>query len=367
MPGYYYYFISSPLHFLFAVNMAIQHRDMRNVAVLTSRLEGNVKLMSEVIRRDGQVFCDVLTFEGRPGRSKHQERKRRMQVLRDYLAERPAAKLFTGTDRHVEFQYAMHLARRRDPTVEGIYLDEGTHTYLGARRMHRLQHKYGDLLLKWLYYGTWWKSPVIIGSSAWISTVHAVFPDLVHPMYREKGKTILPVDRQSFSDPAFERITRILMDVTGIDRAAVADVDYVLILTHDTHYEDAWAHIERIMTTLSAHCAPERIAIKAHPRSKLLAQLRQKYPGSVHLDNRVGFELMLPLFNERCVFIGDVTTVLFTIKWFMPDRRVLAIEVAQPSIEHYLEPMQQLFRSVNIRQLSYPEFETELREIAGGG
>jgi len=367
--SYNYYFISSPLHFLLAVNMAIRFGDARNIAVISSRIESNAKLLSEVIRRDGRVFCDVLLLESGPGRgqgSKARQRKKRMKVLRDYLAERPAAKIFTGSDRHVEFQYAMHIARRQDPTVKGIYLDDGLHTYLGSRRMHSFQHKYGDALLKKLYYGSWWKNPVILGTSGWISTVYAVFPELVHPVYQQMNKTVLPFDSGYFDTPDFKHMSRALADVTGIDRSALGEIDFVLLLTHEQHYADTWAHTERMMRMLGARCGPERIAIKAHPRSQLLDELRKRYPGAVHLDNRVGFELLLPFLREDCVFLADISSSLFTVKWLQPTQRAIAIEVPHPTIEHYRGELQALFRKMGIEQLSYEALENELTNESPG-
>ncbi len=368
--GYHYYFISSPLHFLLAVNMAIRHGDARSIAVISSRIESNAKLLGEVISRDGQVFCDVLTLESGPGRgqgSKARQRKKRMKVLRDYLAERPAAKIFTGSDRHVEFQYAMHVARQHEAAVEGIYLDDGLHTYLGSRRMHSFQHKYGDALLKKLYYGSWWKNPVILGTSGWISEVYAVFPQLVHPVYREMGKTVLPFDSRYFETPEFEHMSRALAEVAGIDRTALGEIDFVLLLTHEQHYADTWAHTERMMRILGARCPPERIAIKAHPRSQLLAELRNRYPRAVHLDNRVGFELLLPFLREDCVFLADISSSLFTVKWLQPKQRAIAIEVPHPTIEHYRGELHALFRKMDIEQLSYDALESELSKETPGG
>ena len=369
MPGYCYYFISSPLHFLLAVNMAIRFGDARNIAVISSRIESNARLLSEVIQRDGRVFCDVLILEGGPGRgqgSRARQRKQRMRVLRDYLVERPATKIFTGTDRHVEFQYAMHLARRHDPAVEGIYLDDGLHTYLGSRRMHSFQHKYGDALLKKLYYGCWWKNPVILGTSGWISKVYAVFPDLVHPVYREMGKTVLPFDARYFAEPAFEGISRALAEVAGIDRDTLSSLDVVLLLTHEQHYADTWAHTERMMNMLGAHYAPERIAFKAHPRSLLLDELRERYPRAIHIDNRVGFELLLPFLRQDCVMLADISSSLFTVKWLQPNQRAFAIDVPHPTIEHYRGELQELFTKMGIRQVSYTQLEIELEKIAAG-
>lgn len=367
MPGYHYYFISSPLHFLLAVNMAIRHQDARSIAVISSRIESNARLLSAVIQRDGRVFCDVLTLESGPGSghgSKARQRKQRMQTLRDWLEERPATKIFTGTDRHVEFQYAMHVARQHDPAVEGIYLDDGLHTYLGSRRMHSFQHKYGDALLKKLYYGWWWKNPVILGTSGWISKVYAVFPDLVHPVYREMGKTVLPFDARYFATPAFAGMSRALAEVAAIDRDTLARVDFVLLLTHEQHYVDTWAHTGRMMQILGAHSPPERIAFKAHPRSRLLGELRERYPGVVHIDNRVGFELLLPFLRADCVFLADISSSLFTVKWLQPEQRAFAIEVPHPTIEHYRGELQALFTRMGIEQVSYAQLETALEKIA---
>lgn len=370
MPGYNYFFISSPLHFLLSVNMAIRCGEARNIAVISSRIASNAKLLGEVIRRDGRVFCDVIMLESGPGKghgSKARQRKQRMKVLRDYLGQHPAAKIFTGSDRHVEFQYAMHVAHTHDPSVQGIYLDDGLHTYLGSRRMHSFQHKYGDPLLKKLYYGTWWKNPVILGTSGWISEVYAVFPELVHPVYQQLGKKVLPFDSSYFATPAFEHITGVLAEVAGLDRETLGRLDFVLLLTHEQHYIDPWAHTERMMQILGAHAPEERIAIKAHPRSSLLPELRERYPRAVHLDNRVGFELLLPFLKADCVFIADISSSLFTVKWLQPSQRAFAVEVPHPTIEHYRDEVRALFDQMGIRRVSYDELEAALAQERASG
>jgi hypothetical protein len=365
VPGYNYFFISSPLHFLLSVNMAIRNGEARNVAVISSRIASNARLLGEVIRRDGRVFCDVIMLESGPGKghgSKARQRKQRMKVLRDYLGQHPAAKIFTGSDRHVEFQYAMHVAHTHDPSVQGIYLDDGLHTYLGSRRMHSFQHKYGDPLLKKLYYGMWWKNPVILGTSGWISEVYAVFPELVHPVYQQLGKKVLPFDSSYFATPAFQHITGVLAEVTGLDRETLGRLDFVLLLTHEQHYIDPWTHTERMMQILGAHAPEERIAIKAHPRSSLLPELRERYPRAVHLDNRVGFELLLPFLKADCVFIADISSSLFTVKWLQPSQRAFAVEVPHPTIEHYRDEVRALFDQMGIRRVSYDELEAALAQ-----
>lgn len=339
--------------------MAIRHRGERNIAVITSFIDCNATLLADVIQQDASVFDGVIRFDEFSGLSKNRQRIKRLKVLQQHLQQEPAARLFTGTDRNVEFQYAMQLARKQNPDVRGIYLDEGTQTYLGNRRMHKLQHIYIDPLLKKLLYGRWWKNPLIIGTSGWIDDVYAAFPALVHSLFSKKN--VLPFDSRYFDDPAFYRISKLLTEKVQLDAAALANIDCVVLLTGDSFYQDAQSHIEQLMHAVTQRFAPERIAIKAHPRSAMLAGLKQRYPDSVHLDNRVGFELILPLLHNNCVFVGDVSSALFTIKWFKQQQQVYAVKVQQACPSHFEAPLQRLFTDVHIPQLSYQQLAETLK------
>lgn len=356
-----YFFISSPLHFLFAVNMAIHHRGERNVAVITSFIARNAQLLADVIAEDSEVFAGLIRFEHGPEQSKTAQRKVRLKLIAKVLTAHPAARLYTGTDRNVEFQYAMHIARKFNPAAKGIYLDEGTQTYLGNKRMHTLQHRYLDPLLKKLVYGWWWKNPLIIGVSSWIDEVYAAFPNLVHPLFT--GKKLHTFNSDHFNDPACQGISALLLSKVQLNAETLSNIDCVLLLTHDSFYKDAQAHIERLMQAIKSRYSEARIAIKAHPRSKLLQQLQQDYPLATHLDNRIGFELLLPLLPERCVFVGDVSSALFTVKWFKPLQQVFAVKIEQVSPSHFEAPLQQLFHQVHIKQLSYQQLPQALQEV----
>lgn len=353
-----YFFISSPLHFLFSVNMAIHHRGEHNVAVITSFIPSNAQLLVDVIEQDDSVFNTVLSFNKFSHLSKMAQRKARLKLLRSFLQENPASRIYTGTDRNVEFQFAMHCARQQNPATQGIYLDEGTQTYLGNKRMHKLQHRYIDPFLKKLSFGWWWKNPIIIGTSAWIDVVYAAFPHLVHPLFA--GKAIQPFNSQYFDDPACQRIAAMLLEKVKLDQNLLANIDCVVLLTHDSFYQDAEQHINQLMQAVCTQFPLHRIAIKAHPRSKMIDKLKEDYPDATHVDNRIGFELMLPLFSAQCVFVGDVSSTLFTVKWFKPKQNVYAVKIAQVSPSHFEAPLQQLFQNVDIKQLTYQQLPAAL-------
>ena len=101
--------------------MAIRHRNEHNIAVMMSFIPANAALLADVVQQEGSIFADVIRFDQFSGLSKRQQRLKRTKVLQAYLAKHPATRLFTGTDRNVEFQYAMHLARKHNPaaTING--------------------------------------------------------------------------------------------------------------------------------------------------------------------------------------------------------------------------------------------------------
>ena len=119
-------------------------------------------------------------------------------------------------------------------------------------------------------------------------------------------------------------------------------------------------HINQLMQAVCTQFPLHRIAIKAHPRSKMIDKLKEDYPDATHVDNRIGFELMLPLFSAQCVFVGDVSSTLFTVKWFKPKQNVYAVKIAQVSPSHFEAPLQQLFQNVDIKQLTYQQLPAAL-------
>jgi hypothetical protein len=66
------------------------------------------------------------------------------------------------------------------------------------------------------------------------------------------------------------------------------------------------------------------------------------------------------------VFLADISSSLFTVKWLQPKQRAFAIEVPHPTIEHYRGELQALFTRMGIQQVSYAQLETELGKITAG-
>ena len=356
-----YFFVSSPLHLLFSSNLALRHDTDHNSVVLMPRENRQFSPFADILAQDASIFDEVISFETGGLRGKFAERKRRMAVIKKALLERPADGIFTGTDRRVEFQYAMHIASGLNPGVKGIYLDDGMASYLGHKSMHNIAHRYIDPLFKKLTYGWWWSNPLIIGCSAWISEAHVAYPDLVHELL--KSKKVEPIDRDVFKDPRFVELCRQLLQSRNVDDRSLRDIDVVIVLTHESFYPDADAHLKGLVDAVLQHDPSSRIAVKAHPRSEKAGTYAALYPDILFLDSKVSMELYLPLVKEQCVIVGDISSALFTANWFNESTRIVAVNLADAVPTHLEGKLVRLFRELGIPQTDIEQLPEQLGDI----
>jgi hypothetical protein len=80
----------------------------------------------------------------------------------------------------------MHITEALGLDNKGHYMDEGTFIYVGRKASSSFSNSIVDNWLKKLSYGLWWKNPLMVVESAWISTVHVVFSDLIDKRLRKK-------------------------------------------------------------------------------------------------------------------------------------------------------------------------------------
>ena len=356
-----YFFVSSPLHLLFSSNIALCHEGDDNIVVLMPRESRQFSPFAEVLSKDTSIFSDVISFETGNRSSKHAERKRRMAVIQDALSNKRPDRIFTGTDRRVEFQYAMSVGSGINPELVGIYVDDGMATYLGHKSMHNIAHRYLDPLAKKLLYGWWWKNPITIGSSGWIDEMRVAYPELVHESLR--SKKVLPIDREVFKDPRFIALCERLLQFRNVDDCGVRDIDVIVVLTHESFYPDADTHLQGLIDGVAQHDSSAKIAVKPHPRSEKTDFWRDKYPDVLFLDSKVSMELFLPLVKQHCVIIGDISSALFTANWFGENRHIIAITLAHGVPSHIEDNLAQLFLKLDIPKIGIDELPALLANL----
>jgi len=349
-----YYFISSPFHLFVSSNLAIKNEGDTNIAVIIPRVAANKNSYAEAIRESKAIFDEVISFENRQTSGKFSERKYRFKEIKAQFEKIPADRIYTGNDRRVEFQFAMGMTAKRNADVRGIYLDEGTVTYLGHKSMYSWQHKYIDPFFKKVFYGNWWKNPVTIVSSPWIQEVYAAFPELVHPLL--KNKKVHGIDHEVFTSSKFLELCDDLVNSYGVDLGGLSENKVVVVLTHESFYPDGYAYICRLIDKVKSRFDEEDIAIKAHPRSEIQQQLQKDYPGVNLLSNKIGMEILLPQLNKDCMVVGDISSVLFTTRWLRPELKIVGIKLDDPRRQHVHDNLLKLYQALEIPMMDFERF-----------
>lgn len=312
------FFISSPLHLLMAANLAGQNPQHGHETVVIAKSPQAGARLGAVARQFPDLFGEVLDLSG-AGRSAA------FQTLKARFARPGPVRVFTGNDRRLEFQYAMHVATASGRPAEGIYLDEGAVTYLGHKSLHRLAHRWLDPAFKKLRHGFWYRRALTTGASAWIQAAYVAFPERVHPLL--KVKRLVALDPAPFKTPRFQAVACAMLEGHADYRDLLRGIRVVLALPHEASYircPERYGELHRQLRTRFA--APE-IAVKAHPRSTDQALLARMFPGAVQLDHAIGMEALLPLLADGCIVAGDISSTLLTTRWLRPDLPVVALQM----------------------------------------
>lgn len=342
-----YFFISSPLHFFIATNLALSHAGDTNIAIFISKNENIAKQYAKATQHFKKIFQQTYDLTINDDQFKFKKRKLRFTEIENLILSRLPDRIFTGSDRRMEFQFAMHKARELNPNVEGIYTDDGTVSYLGHKSINSVFHKYIDPMLKKLVYGFWWKSALTTGNSSWISKAYLAVPKDAHPLL--KAKKLIALDQDVFASDKFLAVNEFLIEkYDEINEINFSKIKAVLCLPNESFYLKNNQFLQQIKKTINKHFQPAEIAIKAHPKSKDMALLAQVFPKSISLPNTLGMELLLPKLSNDTSIIGDVSTALLTAKWLKPKVTVQAFEVNSDISKN----LKELFNSLGIRFLS---------------
>ena len=248
------------------------------------------------------------------GQNKAKARRNTLKIIDAQLELLTPTKIYTGNDRRIEFQYAM--AKSTSPPI-GVYLDDGTYTYLGRKTSWIKDHLI-DNIIKKLVYGCWWKQPVTIGASGWINEVYAAFPDFVCSPLQTKQIYQLPLNLQRSE---FSQLSLLCLNDKQLINQ-ISSVKGLILLPHDSVANRASLN----MISEWAQKLDGNIAIKHHPRTtdkSVFSSIVHHY--SFELPTQIPMEVMLPLLSTSCAVAGDVSTALLTSKWLRPDLKVCAV------------------------------------------
>lgn len=325
-----------------AANLAIQHPARHKTAIIISKSPSSGSFLARCMDRGPAIFDQVIDLSHLPLHRFPGFRDSRRQHLQRIFSQPAVARIFTGNDRRMEFQYAMHLATRGGSQPEGLYLDEGAATYLGHKSMHRLAHRRIDPWIKKFRYGRIYHPAITTGASAWISTIHAAFPAAVHPLLQQK-RTV-PLETHPFKTAEFGALASAMLAEYPKVESDLQDVVLILTLPHEGSYRKSPQLYRTLYGELVQLLKPSQIAVKPHPRISRINLLKELFPGATLLEHKLGLEAMLPLLRDDCMVMGDVSSTLLTTRWLRPELRVVALAGQAPGVS----PLANLFRDLEI-------------------
>lgn len=342
-----YFFISSPLHFFIATNLAISHKDDINIALFISKNKKNAEQYAKATKHFTHIFQHTFDLTIDDGQHKFTQRRLRFKQISDIISSQLPDRIFTGSDRRMEFQFAMNQARKLNPQVEGIYIDDGTVSYLGHKSIDSIFHRYIDPLLKKIVYGTWWKNALTTGCSDWITTAFLAVPKDAHPLLQTKH--LIALNQNIFTSNEFIQVNEFLVaEYDELNNINFSKIKAVLCLPNESFYLNNNAFLKQIKDALPEQYSPAETAIKAHPKSKNMSLLTDLFPESILLPNTLGMELLLPKLTDDTCIIGDVSTALLTAKWLKPKITVQAFELNSGISKN----LKKLFNSLGISFIS---------------
>lgn len=275
----------------------------------------------------------LLLSQQAKGKGKRQQRKSTFEKIAQLIDEVKPDKIYTGNDRRIEFQYAMHHIRKSNDASIGIYIDDGTYSYLG-RETHWLKDKVLDNLVKKLIYGLWWQQPSTIGASNWVSQAILAFPESAVPELQQKICVALPENLQKFE---FEHLAKLCLNKFDYSVDKLMNIDALILLPHTSVATDQTKN--KLSYWLANRGA--KISFKHHPRTALTNDGGDKEdwlipPQALQIPAGIPMEVLLPLLQPTCQLAGDVSTALLTAKWLRPELEVTAFATANTST-HWLD------------------------------
>lgn len=264
------------------------------------------------------------------GKGKRIKRKLAFNNISQIIDDIRPEKIYTGNDRRIEFQFAMHHSTKQQSSAIGIYLDDGTYSYLG-RKTHWLKDQVIDNIVKKLSYGFWWQQPSTIGASNWISQAILAFPESAVAALKAKQYASLP---ENLKRDEFKQLAQLCLEHFDYSAKELRNIEALIILPHESVATDQTKN--KLSYWLVNQGA--KIAFKHHPRTSITDSLGDKEAWlipdrAIQVPAGIPMEVLLPLIQPTCSLAGDVSTALLTAKWLRPELNVTAFATPNTSPE----------------------------------
>lgn len=334
------YLPSTPFNVLVSAAMANARRenDCSHLWLIDQSQTTNNPYYQALMKWPNSPFEKIMVFSGEAkGWAKFIERQDNFKEIEQGLNQFKPDVIAVGSDRRIEFQYAMHWLKKQSFLVEGWYLDDGLYSYVG--RPSNLLKDGVNSWLKKIVYGLWWKEPKTVGASGWIDKTWLFRPKqaVVELLHKNNQR----VEPEWFTNSNMQQLSQLVFEEVGFSYEFLSKVDYVVIVPHPNNQLKIQCYENRIKSLVSKLSAQgQKIAVKYHPRQIGEDDLDFLQDSNVSLISAtLAFEFILPLLSPGATVIGDVCTALLTTKWLREDLCSIAVLNADDPFQKRFIPM----------------------------
>ena len=344
------YMPSTPLNVLVSCALAVQARKEPSSSgkselwLIDQKSEDN-PYISALKAWPESPFQKIELFLGAAkGSEKLQERKQNFTKISQDLSELKPNIIAVGSDRRVEFQFALNQLKSTGQTVKGLYLDDGLYSYSG-RKYHPIKDGINSILKK-LSYGFWWQEPKTVGASSWIDEAWLFSPEQAVDLLQQKN--CFKLQPEWFQTPEIVHLSQLVAQALQFDTSLLKGLDVVILIPHPNNILKMTGYPERIRKVVQLLSQQgKKVGVKYHPRTASEDALNLREEGAeTIIPSQLAFEFCLPNFSSTCQVVGDVGTALLTTKWLRPDITTYAVLDEQDAFQKQFIPLN---NAVNIQ------------------
>lgn len=353
-----FFLVSTPLHLYNAIVAAMMNPQWESHLFFIDQPEEEKHLYFEALQAWAESpFAGVKLYRTRVKGvlKKWRVRRAAFRSLHEDVGKLSPHRVYVGNDRRIEFAYALHVARMIDPDAVGGYIDDGAYSYI-YQKSKWYQDTFLDIGLKKLLYGPWYFRPSVVGASDAVSEAFVALPEFVHKALAKKR--LIRLETRKLLDARVKPFIDYLVAPFGLDREAVAALELVVILPHESLILRFPAFKQTVMQSIETAVAEGvRVGVKYHPRQSQPDPLAlAALPNVTLLPNTLAFEALLPLLG-RAVIVGDVSSALLTARWLRPDLIVLSLRNEADARQ---EEMAAIFEHVGVMLVAPSQFQAIL-------
>jgi len=317
---------STPLNVLLSAAFALQQdsQTVMELWLIDQRKMDNNPYSKALLDWKQSPFKQIKLLPGQAkGLQKLKERRQNFATLRDGLEQFKPNQIMVGSDRRIEFQYAMHYLKEIGESVNGVYLDDGLYSYAG--REASLFKDGFNALLKKLSYGLWWEEPKTVGASSLIHQAWLFQPSLAVEALQKKS--LMTINVNWFKSSELLGLSHSLATVLGVNTEKIREVDLLVLIPHPNNIKKIPNYAARLKQRIIQEIATgKKVGVKYHPRMPADDVLNLKSLGVYDIvPAQMAFEFCLPMLAKDCIVLGDIGTALLTTKWLRPEIEVQAV------------------------------------------